>query len=176
MLSTPGSVIAKGCRSACQVRLGVRGLVVPGGDNRLCERTTGKLAGAVPGFSPATGFCHSGPSPPSPPASSPPATPGPPPKFSKPAACGRTGPFCQPAAAGRRSRRMVPENDIGRRRRPVEKSHRGVITVLLSTAVCTNFLIFTDALVIETTSTELTTAVALGKRRRGPRLELGPRS
>ena len=79
------------------------------------------------------------------------------------------------AAAGRRSRRMVPENDIGRRR-PVEKSHRGVITVLLSTAVCTNFLICTDAPVIETTSTELTTAVALGKRRRGPRLELGPRS
>ena len=79
------------------------------------------------------------------------------------------------AGAGRRSRRMVPENGIALRR-PVEKSHRGVITVLLSTAVCTKFLIFTDAPVIETTSTELTTAVALDKRRRGPRLEIGPRS
>ena len=75
---------------------------MPGGDNRLCERTTGKLAGAVPVFFPATGCCHSRPPPPSPPASSPPATPGPPPKFSKPAACGRTGPFCQrrPRRAG----------------------------------------------------------------------------
>ena len=51
-----------------------------------------------------------------------------------------------------------------------------MITVLLSTVVCTKLLIGTDAPGVDTTAMKLTTAVALGKRRRGPRLELGPRS
>ena len=66
-----------------------------------------------------------------------------------------------PAAAGRAdSRTMVPAN--GPAVRCLEKAHLwGVITVLLSTAVCTKFLICTDAPVIETTVMELTTAVRL---------------
>ena len=51
-----------------------------------------------------------------------------------------------------------------------------VIYVPLSTAVCTKLLIGTKAPGANATGRKLTTAMALGKRRRGLHLEQGPRS
>ena len=51
-----------------------------------------------------------------------------------------------------------------------------MITVLLSTVVCTKVRIGADVPRADTTGMKLTTAVALNKRRRVPRLERGPRS
>ena len=48
--------------------------------------------------------------------------------------------------------------------------------MLLSAAVCTKLLIGKDMPGTNATGRKLTTAVPLGKRRRGPRLEHGPRS
>ena len=46
-----------------------------------------------------------------------------------------------------------------------------MITVLLSTVVCTKLLMLTDAPRADVTGSKLTTKIPLCKRRRGPRLE-----